>query len=284
MTPAQRLSNVAYYDGMYDDFSMFWNIKKHHTIHVGYHDDSNRSIASACINLNRVMAQAVRIGPDDRVLDVGCGVGGAAVFLARECQARVTGINISAKQLALCDDLANAQEVTSLVDFQEQDLNDITLPPESFDVFWSAESVYYADSAQRFAEQASRMLKRGGRVILSAFFLAPDKATARDHELADRITRAWRMVGMTSAAALVTALRERGFTDVQHTDVTPNVMPSVNRMYWLGVIGLPYGKLLGLFGKDPGDARVETARSTLFAREMVKRGTMHFSLISAVRG
>ena len=41
------------------------------------------------------VAAAINVGSDDRLLDVGCGIGGAARFLARSTGASVTGVDLT---------------------------------------------------------------------------------------------------------------------------------------------------------------------------------------------
>ena len=48
----------------------------------------------------RSLAKSAKIGPDDHVLEVGCGWGGFAEFAAKEIGCKVTGITISNEQLA----------------------------------------------------------------------------------------------------------------------------------------------------------------------------------------
>jgi cyclopropane-fatty-acyl-phospholipid synthase len=64
------------------------------------------------------------------VLDIGCGWGGLALYLAELCGARVTGITLSQRQLALARGRAAEKGLADKVEFRLQDYRDV---PEKFD-------------------------------------------------------------------------------------------------------------------------------------------------------
>jgi cyclopropane-fatty-acyl-phospholipid synthase len=72
----------------------------------------------------------ILVPPHGRVLDIGCGWGGLALYLAELCGARVTGITLSQRQLALARGRAAEKGLTDKVEFRLQDYRDV---PEKFD-------------------------------------------------------------------------------------------------------------------------------------------------------
>ncbi len=64
-------------------------------------DSPDSTLAEAQQAKYRALAEATRIGPDDRVLEIGTGWGGFAIHLARERGCRVTTATISRQQHAL---------------------------------------------------------------------------------------------------------------------------------------------------------------------------------------
>jgi cyclopropane-fatty-acyl-phospholipid synthase len=60
-----------------------------------------QSLDDAQLAKKRHLAAKLLVPPDRRVLDIGCGWGGLALYLAEVCGARVTGITLSERQLAL---------------------------------------------------------------------------------------------------------------------------------------------------------------------------------------
>ncbi len=61
-------------------------------------DPNDQDLATAQTRKYRALAEKTRIGPNDHVLEIGCGWGGFAEFTAREIGAKVTGLTISTEQ------------------------------------------------------------------------------------------------------------------------------------------------------------------------------------------
>lgn len=64
------------------------------------------------------------------MLDIGCGWGGLALYLAKTCEAEVTGVTLSQEQLRSATDRAENSNLEGQVDFRLQDFRDV---PDIFD-------------------------------------------------------------------------------------------------------------------------------------------------------
>ena len=112
------------------------------------------------------MQDAVGIGPADRVLDIGCGIGGPARRIAARVGCTVTGIDLTpefcncARVLNRCVGLEDRLEIV------EGNALDMPFAPESFDVAVTLHAAMnIADKAQLYREIA-RVLRSGGRFAL----------------------------------------------------------------------------------------------------------------------
>lgn len=74
----------------------------------------------------RALARDTGIGPNDHVLEIGCGWGGFAEFAAREIGCRVTGLTISKEQLKFARERIEKAGLTDKVEFKFQDYRDET--------------------------------------------------------------------------------------------------------------------------------------------------------------
>ena len=79
------------------------------------------------------IAGKLALEPGMRVLDIGCGWGGMAIYLAQKADAEVLGITLSEDQLALAGERADAAGVSDRVRFELVDYRDLAKRGESFD-------------------------------------------------------------------------------------------------------------------------------------------------------
>ncbi|MBP2227599.1 cyclopropane-fatty-acyl-phospholipid synthase [Azospirillum agricola] len=73
----------------------------------------------------RHIAAKLLLVPGMRVLDIGCGWGGMALYLARMTGARVTGITLSSEQLAVARERAAAAGLSDRVTFELRDYREL---------------------------------------------------------------------------------------------------------------------------------------------------------------
>jgi SAM-dependent methyltransferase len=112
---------------------------------------------------------AVRLaapGPYDRVLDIGCGTGNAAL-LAAASGAAVVGIDPEPALLAVARSRAAAAGATA--EFRVGDATSIARPAERFSVVLSVFGVMYAPDHRAAAAQLARWAGPEGRIVLTAW-------------------------------------------------------------------------------------------------------------------
>ncbi|VWX51886.1 cyclopropane-fatty-acyl-phospholipid synthase family protein [Novosphingobium sp. 9U] len=79
------------------------------------------------------IAAKLALAPGQRVLDIGCGWGGMAIYLARHADVRVHGITLSEEQLALARERAQAAGVADRITFELVDYRDLPRRGERYD-------------------------------------------------------------------------------------------------------------------------------------------------------
>jgi O-methyltransferase StaMB len=156
----------------YDRFALSAAAAVGNNLHAGYWDDPDSAVppSEAADRLTDLMAEKLRIGPGSHVLDVGCGVGGPGVRIARLTGARVTGISISQEQVKLANSLAESAGLAGRVMFQRANAMELPFSAQSFDAVIFLESIPHMPDRGQVLTQASRALRPGGRLVLTDLF------------------------------------------------------------------------------------------------------------------
>jgi cyclopropane-fatty-acyl-phospholipid synthase len=114
-----------------------------------------------------LICRKLDLHPDVRLLDVGCGWGALAVHAADQYGARVTGVTISAEQLAFGRARLAREGVEHLVELRLQDYRDIP-DGDTFDAVTAIEMGEHVgkDNYPTFLGQLHRLARPGGRVLI----------------------------------------------------------------------------------------------------------------------
>lgn len=78
-----KTSVIRYYQETYLDYFFVLGLWGHWGMHFGFYDESHTTLREAILNSNRVLALKAGVQEGMKVLDAGCGVGGSALWLAR---------------------------------------------------------------------------------------------------------------------------------------------------------------------------------------------------------
>ena len=92
----------------------------------GYFDRADGNLEDAQLAKKRHIAGKLAIRPGQRVLDIGCGWGGLALYLAQNCGAEVTGITLSNEQLALARGRAEEMRLKEKATFSFKDYREVS--------------------------------------------------------------------------------------------------------------------------------------------------------------
>ena len=220
---------AEYYDTTQVHYDRWWGLRQNLSLHYGIWDEDTASLAEALTNTNRVLLEAADIGPDDRVLDAGCGVGGAGLYVHETAGAEVVGISLSERQVARANAEARRRGVETRVAFQVMDFTATSFPAESFDVVWSCESICHVERAA-FVAECVRLLRPGGRMVITDYFLA-DEASGDPRGHLRKWQASWAMTPFVRSDRFAELLRAAGLRDVEVVDYTEAIRRTSRRMY-----------------------------------------------------
>jgi tocopherol O-methyltransferase len=204
-----------HYDLATPFYRLFWGPHIHHGLW-----DENEPPDVAQRRLIDRLAEEAGLKAGDRVLDVGCGMGGSTIELAARYGCTVTGVTLSPVQRSWARLSANWQGVGRRVRFLRHDAEKLRFPSDSFDVIWIIECSEHLFDKPAFFKRAATWLRPGGRIAVCAWlgvdgqqweeqvrkvgegFLCPSFGTADDY-------RGW--------------LQDAGLRERAYADLTPKV-------------------------------------------------------------
>lgn len=163
----------------YDYRSAAWETVWGEHMHHGLYDVVDGKKLSGRLAQVRTMTEMLEISglldtplpPGAKILDVGCGIGGASRFLARRFgpDSQVTGITLSPYQAERATYINQTQGLENRVVNEVRNALDTGFPDEHFDVIWSLESGEHMEDKHKFLQECSRVLKPGGKMVMLAW-------------------------------------------------------------------------------------------------------------------
>lgn len=116
------------------------------------------------------LAQFEDLGPGCRILDVGCGLGGSARYLAGEYQCRVTGIDLTQEYVDIANTLTDLVGLSERADFLQGNALNLPFEEDSFDVVWTEHAQMNIADKHQFYGEIARVLRLGGQFLFHDIF------------------------------------------------------------------------------------------------------------------
>ena len=222
-------------------------------IHLGYYSPAERARgylktdfkAAKCVFVDEMLAWGLGAGGNQqplRILDVGCGIGGASRRLAKAFPgAQVTGITLSPEQAARAGALARAAGLGN-ASFQVTDALAMTFPDDTFDLVWACESGEHMPDKAAYVAEMARVLAPGGTLVLATWCqrdtgvpgtapLSPDETAALQF-LYDEWAHPF-FISIEAYGRLLAGTAKMARVDLG--DWTPPTLPSWRHSNWVGV-------------------------------------------------
>ncbi len=102
-----------------------------------------------------------------RVLEVGCGVGATACYLAKSYGCRVVGVDLREAMVELARERAQREGVAGQVQFRAASATELPFDDGAFDVVFCESVLSFVDDKRRAVAELARVAAPGGRVGLN---------------------------------------------------------------------------------------------------------------------
>lgn len=160
-TEDRRLHSKTYTNHFYDLVTDFYEYGWGRSFHfarmfrdTGFHQNIARH--------EDYLALKLGLRPGQKVLDVGCGVGGPLREVAKFSGAHITGINNNDYQVQRCNILAEKAGLSKLCAATQGDFCNMPFSPGSFDAAYGIEATCHAPRLEDVYGEVYRILKPGG--------------------------------------------------------------------------------------------------------------------------
>jgi SAM-dependent methyltransferase len=185
---------------------------------------------------HRRILEAAQISNEDRVLDLGCGIGNLLIPLVRahSFQSKPVGVDVSPEVLELARAATSRAGLSDRIDFTVAPATALPFPARRFSVVISSHMVKHLDEAALDSafKEVGRVLEPGGRFLLWEFKPSRRSAPIFWSARASGIPPPFILRG---AEQLETALRKAGFRDVRQLKTGLFLMPPAPRLALLAV-------------------------------------------------
>ena len=156
-------------------------------LHMGLFENPGEVLEIAAERATARMAADAGITLGQKILEVACGIGGNARYLAHALGADVTATNISWAQLARAQELTDAAGLSDHVTYGYADFHDLPYDDDSFDCWWCHEALLFAVDRRRVFSEALRVTKPGGRLVVSDLLFRGNPDPVLRDQLVERL-------------------------------------------------------------------------------------------------
>ena len=196
---------------------------------VALEDLSQEEIAAELhrLEMNQIdalLAHMGSVGPEQRVLDAGCGRGGTSFSIALRTGARVDGVTISPYQHRFASELAERRGLSERVRFHLMNYLKLAFPDASFDHVITSESTQYVLEVASLVEGFARVLRPGGRYTCATWCTNEEFAGSNEYEAPINLHYGTHI---NSRADYLHAMQKCGFGAIEVDDLTELAIP-----YW----------------------------------------------------
>jgi len=213
------------------------------------------------IRATKDLANIVTPTASMHLLDVGCGIGGTARYLASTYGCQVTGIDLTNEYIEAASMLTELCHLDNLVNFRQANALNLPFNDNSFDMVW-------CQNVAMNIEDKNSLYREIARVIISEGYFISTEMSA-DKNSSPYFPLPWarspEISFLISQKEMLTKLKNSGLKVIESKDTSLNAIKAFNTM----VKTQPHNRLsLSLIAGEDIDVRVANVRKSLIERRI----------------
>lgn len=238
--PITTKSVRTYYDQNTNLFLKFSrrNSKKAENIHRAVWTDGARTLDEALnVSNTRILKEIESVTPRHaRCADLGCGVGASLFYIYPRLNepAPALGLTLSPVQARLAKETAKQLRLHDSILFIEGDFTNVPLA-SNLDAVYSIEAIAHAMEPEKYFFEASRLLNKGGKLILVDDFNSEHSFSNKESKWQKAFINGWHVPGVQTAAETIAfaekynlrLLKNENLTPYLHLNNLPNMLANV---------------------------------------------------------
>eukprot|EP00095_Tigriopus_kingsejongensis_P010973 maker-scaffold270_size230592-snap-gene-1.19 protein:Tk10973 transcript:maker-scaffold270_size230592-snap-gene-1.19-mRNA-1 annotation:"hypothetical protein DAPPUDRAFT_58148" len=176
-------------------------------------------VSTGGLETTQEFTKRLNLQPGMRVLDIGCGTGGSAFFLARKFGVHVLGVDLSNNMLSIAEEHRREMEpeVQERVTFKLLDATSASFPDGHFDLLYSRDAIMHIAEKEKLYSNVFRWLKPGGQVLVSEYIHGNNHPNHPQEYIDYIIDRGYQLLTVKEYGDV---LKKVGFVSVEASDVT----------------------------------------------------------------
>jgi ubiquinone/menaquinone biosynthesis C-methylase UbiE len=214
----------SYYDAEDAIYRTVWD--EDGSVHWGYFDETTGTdFLKGCTNLDRLMVERGGIDADARALDLGCGNGTTAIWLAGQTGCQVTGIDLSGVRIDNAKVARERQEpgLRDRLAFEKASATELPFPDDSFSHVWSQAVIYHVPDKRSVLKEVYRVLEKGGTFVFDDLIKPKQQVSPEAQRFVyDRLLYDTEF----SYESYQDALKSQGFEILQAQDISSHLRQS----------------------------------------------------------
>lgn len=267
-----------FYDASSGLWEKVWGEHMHHG-YYGSEGNIKKERRQAQIDLIEEVLKWSEIQQAEKILDVGCGIGGSSLYLAQKYNATATGITLSPVQAARAKERAAIAQMSEKTEFLVADALQMPFADNSFDLVWSMESGEHMADKEQFLKECYRVLKPGGTFLMATWCHRPTKSPNQPltpdelHHLAE-IYRVYCLPFVISLPEYEAIAKNLSFQNIRTADWSKAVAP-----FWDFVIDSAFNLEVIVSLLFSGWSTIQGAMSLGLMQRGYESGLIRFGLL-----